>query len=179
MGRGWSGYEDAWSTPHKAMSDKYIELDRVQAELQIMSCLVSRPIDMQDQLVSYAEDVAALLRSEGVWATHSSSIYSSQERCLIVDVARTIGSARVFITARRILSMDIYGIKHIGTPYYTHNSHRELVLHLRGITRRRMQWEATLKRCGSCLYSNSEDNPNYCGAGLTFDVGCTSYEVRT
>lgn len=160
------------------MSDKYIELDRVQAELQIMSRLVSRPIDMQHQLVSYAEDVAALLRSEGVWAMQTNWTYSSRERCLIVDVSRTTTSARVFITARCIRSMDIYGLKHTGTPYHTHNCLRDLVAHMRGITNRRIHWEATLKRCGSCLYSNSEDYPRYCGAGLGLDVGCTSYEMR-
>ena len=149
--------------------DRYKELDRAQAELQIM-WYMNGPL--LNQLIDYAEDLAALLRTEGIWAVQIDPL--GGVGCLVIDVPPSTTSGRVFISPNRITSIDIYGIKHVGTSPYTHNSHRELVAHLKGLMSRRNQWEAILQRCGACLYCDSRDDPKYCGMGMVMDTAeCT------
>ena len=156
--------------------DKYTELDRVQAELQIMWYLGGAPY-LHDQLAEYAEDVAALLRSEGVWAVSApGTLYG---RAIHVERDNVNLSAVVLcVSCVGIKSRDVHCA---GPPthYHYHNGMQGLVVHMRGWRRRKELWEATLQRCGSCLYSNSTDNPMYCGAGAEMYTGnCKQREPK-
>ena len=154
--------------------DKYRELERMQAELQVMRYSLGASIsEVKGFWLEYTKGIERLLKSEDIYAMClyvGRPFKDSNGYYIQLNIGR-LGEGRLRVYDTEIRSTDMYSI---SCPTNTHTNVQELVAHLRGIGTRRRQWleeQAALKRCRTCYYGGAAP---YCGLGMEV-VGCNNH----